>query len=87
MLKYMVVLTGALVMLAATDEAQARGFRRTRGSCPNGQCPVSVPATATKNASTSDAADAAVAANVTASTDALRTSFRRTRGIRLFRRR
>ena len=90
MLKYMVILTGVLVMLAATDQAQARGFRRSRGSCPNEQCPVSAPAAATKAATTSDAADAAateVAASVTASTDAPRTSFRRLRGIRRFRRR
>ena len=86
MLKYLVVLTGALVMLAATDEAQARGFRRSRGSCPNGQCPVSVAAAATKTATTSDTGDAAVA-DVTASTDAPRTASRRIRGIRLFRRR
>ena len=83
----MVVLVGALVMLAATDEAQARRFRRLRGSCPNGQCPVAAPA---KTAATSDAADAAVAevpADATASSAAPRTALRRIRGIRVFRRR
>jgi len=42
------VLTGALVVLAATDEIQARGFRRSRGSCPNGQCYATIPAAPAK---------------------------------------
>ena len=74
MLKYLVVLTGALVMLAAADEAQARGLRRSRGSCPNGQCPVSVPAATTEAATASDAVATDAVAEVAASTDAVRTS-------------
>jgi phosphoenolpyruvate-protein kinase (PTS system EI component) len=87
MLKFIVVLAAAMVVLAATDDAQSRGLRRSRGSCPNGQCPVSLPAAATETATTSDGAEAVVAADVTTATDAVRTSYRRTRGIRLFRRR
>ncbi len=86
MLKYMVVLTGALVVFAAADEAQARGLRRSRGSCPNGQCPISIPAATTETAATSEASEATVA-EVAASTNVVRTSYRRTRGIRRFRRR
>ena len=48
MLKYMVLLAGALVVLAATNEVQARGFRRSRGGCPNGQCYAAIPASPTK---------------------------------------
>ncbi len=91
MLKYMVVLMGALVVLAASDGAQARGQRRSRGSCPNGQCTASIPAAAKEAvASSGDAAPAPTAevtANVAVSTFAARTSSRWTRGTRFFRRR
>ena len=62
MLKYMVVLVGALVVLAASDEAQARGFRRSRGSCPNGQCYASIPTDAKQAVAINSEAGAAVAA-------------------------
>lgn len=100
MLKYMVVLAGALVVLAASDEAQARGFRRNRGSCPNGQCSASIPTDAKQAvAMNSDAGAAAVAAveapavearvtaNVATSFTATPASYRLARVTRFFRRR
>jgi len=87
MLKYMVVLIGALVVLAASDGAQARGQRRSRGSCPNGQCTASIPAAAKEAVASSGDAAPARTANVAVSTFAARTSSRWTRGTRFFRRR
>ncbi len=45
MLKNVVLLVGVVAVLAVSNDAQARGFRRSRGSCPNGQCYAAVPAT------------------------------------------
>lgn len=61
MLKYMVVLAGLLVVLAASDEAQARGFRRSRGTCPNGQCSAPIAAAPEKAVATNTEAGASVA--------------------------
>lgn len=44
MLKFVIVFAGLLAIFAATSDAQARGFRQSRGSCPNGQCYAWVPA-------------------------------------------
>ncbi len=92
MLKYTVVLAGTLVVLAASDGVQARGLRRSRGSCPDGQCYASTTAAATNAGASNGDTDAAVPAaevttNVAASTNVARTSFRWTRGTRFFRRR
>ena len=91
MLKYLVVLTGALVVVAVSDGAQAHGLRRSRGSCPNGQCTTSIPAAAKEAVASSGDADTAptaeVTANVAASTLAARTSSRWARRARFFRRR
>lgn len=102
MLKYMVVLAGALVVLAASDEAQARGFRRNRGSCPNGQCYASIPTDAKQAVAMNSEADAGAAAvaaveapaveaqvtaNVATSFTATPASFRLARVTRFFRRR
>ncbi len=44
MLRLMVLLAGFLLVVAATDDVQARRFRRSRGGCPNGQCYTGIPA-------------------------------------------
>ena len=102
MLKYLVLLMGALAVLVASSEAEARGFRRSRGSCPNGQCYAAIPA-ATDPVATNSEADAAVVeapvtpaveapaatvtSNVAASYTVARSTNRLTRGVRFFRRR
>lgn len=92
MSKYLMVAVVAVVVLGSSLDAEARG-RRSRGSCPNGQCYASIPAATTTAVAVNEAPEATVveapavpATNQIAAATSSRTSFR-SRGFRLFRRR